>query len=255
MNPNDESTKKIEDLNRKMEELQRKLDEVDRIVRTHTHSGNDGSDYVYNNNTQLKPGQQIAVGRITLTEASNILSDPTRMAGGIVMGDDNNASDGSNNAQVVLDFNPTNDTTNFTGSCSPIFVGSDGLIVSGGSTMTTNAYKFRDNSLAGLIISVTDPTTGDSEGFEILSNTQNTVTVDGSWSMTLPSNGGYFIQTPVYLGFSLTPWRRIYAMEGTTGGLRFGLGTTNNGQNGMLYMNSAGDLFWRDKGGTSTQLN
>lgn len=255
MDPNYELTKRIADLNKTVQDLEHKLEEIDRVMRTHTHSGNDGSDYMYNNSFQLKPGQQISTGRIALTEASNVLSN-SRMVGGIVLGDDNNPSDGSNNAQLVLDFNPENDTTNLTSSCSPIFAGSDGSITSGGTTLTTNAYRFAENALAGLIISVTDPDTGNSEGFLIQSNTEDTITISGgTWGMTLLGNGGYFIQTTVYLGFSLTPWRRIYGSEGTSGGLRFGLGTTDNGQNGLLYMDSAGDLYWRDKASVSTQLN
>jgi hypothetical protein len=57
------------------------------------------------------------------------------------------------------------------------------------------------------------------------------------------------------MGSADTPFQRFYTQEGTGGGIRFGVGTTNGGQNGLAYMDVTGDIYWRNKIGASTKLN
>ena len=57
------------------------------------------------------------------------------------------------------------------------------------------------------------------------------------------------------MGSAQTIFQRFYTQEGTAGGIRFGVGATAGGQNGLLYSDATGDLYWRDKAGTSVKLN
>jgi len=127
-------------------------------------------------------------------------------------------------------------------------------VTMGQSTITIPGYNFATNSLAGAIINIFDSSRTFVESAIIASNTSTVVTITGTWGSTI-TNGYYQIAQPVYLGSADTPWQRSYVMEDTTGGLRFGIGATANGQNGLLYMNATGDLYWRNKSGTSTKLN
>lgn len=259
MNP--QSQREMDTLKESVEKLQRDLDEYKReneksnrsIVDAqgkHTHGGSDQSSYIYNDGPVLKPGQGVTAGRFTLTEAVGSVGLIGRMIGGIVAGDDSDPSDGSNNAQFAIDFNKASDTTNFFGLAAPIFTGSDAIIAIGGSTMTTSQHRFGTNELAGKSLVVVHPD-GSSNGFIVASNTETTVTITGgSWSFSRPGNGEYIIFTPVYLGFSTTPWRRAYLHSGTAGGLRFGFGATGDGNNGLLYMDTDGRCKFRRPDGT-----
>ena len=128
-------------------------------------------------------------------------------------------------------------------------------ISSAGSTVTIDGYNFVADELEGALINIYN-SSGDIIAVKtISSNTSTVVTIDGTWGATA-SGCKFDIYKPMYSGSSQYIWQRYYTQEGTDGGIRFGVGPTNSGskQNGLLYMDAAGDLYWRNKAGTSTKI-
>lgn len=123
-----------------------------------------------------------------------------------------------------------------------------------GNTVTITGFNFVTNELAGGLIDIFSSAGALVETQVIASNTATVVTIVGTWLNTT-SGGTFLIYRPVFFGSADVIFQRFYTQEGTVGGLRFGMGPTNGGQNGLLYMDAAGDLFWRNKGGTSAQIN
>jgi len=138
----------------------------------------------------------------------------------------------------------------------PIYGTPQGTTVSttaGGNTITISNYGFVVNSLANALINILDSSGTLVETQTIASNTSSVITISGTWLYST-SGGTFFIFQPVFMGSADTPFQRFYTQEGTGAGIRFGVGVTNGGQNGLLYMNATGDLYWRDKAGTSTKV-
>ena len=127
---------------------------------------------------------------------------------------------------------------------------------SGGNTVTISGFNFITNELAGAVISIKDSSDVLVETRVIASNTDTVITISGTWGAST-TDGYYIIYTPVFLGSADTIFQRFYTQEGTGGGIRFGMGVTAGAlnQNGLLYMDATGDLYWRNKSGTSTKLN
>lgn len=217
---------------------------------THTHSGNDGSSFIYNTPIRLKPGNHFHTGMVSFEEPYNVQNSTEVASAGLVVGDDQTTDDGLNTAQFLLTFR-NDQASNVTSASGPIYSGTDAVV--SGTSVSTTSFNFVTNELAGMILIVVD-SSNNSEGAAIVSNTTNTITVDNAFTITGAGNS-FLVFNPVYLGFSTSPWKRAYVMEGTDGGIRFGLGTTNNGQNGLLYMGANGKLYWRGKGGTAYEVD
>ena len=135
---------------------------------------------------------------------------------------------------------------------SPL-VGADQNIYSttaGGNTITISGYDFATDELTGAYINIYNSSNNLVETQTITSNTATQITITGTW-IASTSNAYFKIYVPVFLGETTTVFRRLYVEEGSsTGGIRFGVGPTSTsagGQNGLLYMDSAGDLYWRPK--------
>jgi len=126
----------------------------------------------------------------------------------------------------------------------------------GGNTITISGFNFTTNELAGEVINISNSSGTFIESRVIASNTSTVITITGTWGAST-SNANFGIFSPVFLGSAETIWQRFYTQEGTDGGIRFGMGVTAGAlnQNGLLYMDATGDLYWRNKSGTSTKLN
>lgn len=236
-----------------LELLKQRVTELEESLRTHLHTGEDGSEKL-KTYIELPENEFVKSGSMAI-EGQNL--NPTeRLDGFIVVGEDKNTSNGSDNTQIVIQhFKNSNDTFMF-GQRSPLYIGTTGDVNSGGTTMSQSNFTWDTNELAGAYVVVYD-SNGDFDCYQIASNTADTITITGgTWSFS-EDPASFVIYVPVYFGSAEYPWRRLYTTEGVAGGIRFGLGMTNAGQqdNGMLYMDSAGDLYWRNKAGTSTKLN
>lgn len=127
---------------------------------------------------------------------------------------------------------------------------------SGGNTVTIAGYNFVTDELANATINIYNSSGTLVEARTIASNTATVVTINGTWGAST-SSATFNIYKPVYLGSADWIFQRAYVQEGTSGGLRFGDGVTDGAldQNGLLYMDATGDLYWRPKTGAAVKLN
>jgi hypothetical protein len=243
------------------QELETRLAAFEKILKNHGHEGQteDGSKRLQRD-IDLLQGNSVGVGGVgSLTGLTEKTSVSERTIVAIVTGNDTSPEDGSNNSQLYMEHQyQTDGSTNqtfFQGIRSPVYVGTTASITSAGTSMTQNDYDWVPNSLVGAWITVNNATGSSFQCYPISANTSRTVTISGgTWGFSGVALS-YTVFIPIYLGSATFPWRRIYTMDGTAGGLRIGPGPTNGGQNGLLYMDSAGDLYWRNTSGSSTKLN
>lgn len=233
----------------KVLELEKRVEELERTLGSHTHSGNDGSSYVYQDSITQKQGQTFKSGSSEWVG----LDSGQNLQGFWVVGKDASTVDGWDNAQLTIQHQiETNGSTNqtfFFGYRGRGYMGVTGEVATGGNLFKQTEYEFENGALTGLVIFV-NYSASNFEGFNIVSNTKNTITIDGVFSSSV-SGATYFISIPIYLGSANYPWRRAYVLEGAGGGVRFGQGATGGGQNGLLYMDgSSGRLQFRRPNGT-----
>jgi len=241
------------------EDMESRLLAVEKVLREHTHRGDDDSASI-EKDIELLSGQKFVSGDVaTFAGLESAVNNRTLFVAST--GRDKSEAEGINNSQVQLEHqyftDPPDGTTRqsfFYGIRGPIYQGT-ATMASGGTTLTQSNWKWTDDELVGARVLVYNAAATDFEGYEISANTSQGLTITGgTWGF-----GGtglaFQVFMPVYLGGATYPWRRIYMEEGTAGGLRIGLGATGGGQNGLLYMDATGDLYWRNKSGTSTKLN
>lgn len=245
-----------------VEDLLRRVEQLESDQANHTHAGNDGSSAIYNDSVVTKPGVGLQAGRIALVdgiESSTLAA--LRVIAGVVVGDDTTGTDGVDNTQLTFDHQVgTTGSTNQTflyGLRPPLFIGTKGTWASAGSTVTVRDYTFTKDQLAGAWIVITNPAdSSDFEGYQITSNTESIITISGASFGFDGEPGSYIVFVPVYHGAANYPWRRLYTLDGSGGGIRFGLGATAGGQNGLLYMDAVqnGGLAWRNKAGSTAAI-
>lgn len=245
----------------RISKLEKELQELKQKYTTHQHNNTDGTNYLRKSIT-LDADQAIAVGagqwqtlqQYNATDGVNFISVFT-VGENIIPG----LSIKSPNMQMLMTHIP-NQASNFsflTAECPPLFISYANTSISttlGGSTVTITGYSFSTDELAGAYINIYNSSSDLIETQIIASNTSTVITISGTWLAS--TTGTFKIYNPVFLGRTETIFHRLYVEEGTSvGGVRFGVGATGNTQNGLLYMDAAGDLYWRDKGGVSVKLN
>lgn len=247
----------------KVEALEREVNTLKGKLSTHQHVMNDGTSPLRKNIT-LDIDQAMTIGQ--LQEQSFVAT---------------NATDGKNyiatftigestqigkqvktpNLQMTLTHIP-NSAGKFsyiTAVRNPAYTSYENKTISttsGGSTVTIADYNFTTNELAGCYINIYDSSANLVETQLIASNTSTVITISGTWISS--TTGTFFIYTPVFLGRNEQVFRRAYVEGGSaTGGVRFGIGQsqTANHKNGLLYMDSAGDLYWKYAANAATKLN
>jgi len=271
MNP-EELQIKIDELEDKISSMQKekitmtgkfesRIAELERLMLEHNHTGFDGTGTI-TSTLELSPSETVKIGNFEMVELTKQNVNPygEEINGFLLVGKDEQADDGIYNSQVTIQHQEyTNNSTNQTfmfGYRGPLFQGGDATISSGGTTMNTKEQIFQTNELDGAYLLVEDPTdTSSYEVFEIASNTRNDITITGgTWGFNTTGNALWFVFVPIYLGSANYPWRRVYTGLGSPGGVRFGFGDTDGGQNGLLYMNSSGSLVWRDLNSNETTI-
>lgn len=233
-------------------------------IPNHTHNGTDSSFVAV---VDLPSGTPIKLGLGALVATSNsALFSPSSASEQIqtiiVSGKDMLGpalGTTTDNLQLNLLHQPQNTSNQsfITASRPPFFTSPTNSTISvtlGGSTVTINNYSFENNSLAGALIDIYNSSGTLIETQTIASNTSSVITITGTWLATT-TGGTFTIFQPVFFGSADTIFQRFYTQEGTGGGIRFGVGVTNGGQNGLLYSDATGDLYWRNKAGVSVKLN
>lgn len=230
-------------------------------IPAHTHNG---ADSLLITTVNLPAGNPIKLG------LGGIVSTINNVAVGaineqiqttIASGRDQDGTIGNTSGNLLLNLNHqpqnTSNQSFITAVRPPIYINIPGTTISttaGGSTVTTSGYGFTVNSLTGALINIYDSSGTLIETQTIASNTATVITITATW-IASTSGGTFTIFVPVFFGSADNPYQRLYTQEGTGAGIRFGVGPTNGGQNGLLYSDAAGDLYWRNKAGVSTKLN
>jgi hypothetical protein len=252
-----------EDLQNKILELESKIRTLESNFGKHQHDGIDGTNTLRKTLT-IDPDQSIKVGYCEMASAQikdiGLATEVYEHAIGV--GKSDGKTGFTNKADILqLSFihrpNNTARISNFVGLATPAVSTMEGVTVSttsGGNTVTISGYNFVTNELANAFISIYN-SSGIVETHQIDSNTATQVTIKTTWAVST-ANGTFLIYSPVYLGDPGILFKRLYLTEGVDGGLRIGGGPTDTGskQNGLLYMDATGDLYWRNKAGTATKL-
>lgn len=253
----------IEQLNNEVKRLQKIIEDISSSVNTlngkvntHQHLGIDGTEQL-NNSLKLKDESFITIGGSGIAARTNDNVKYFYISAGF---DKNQGfSTTTENTQLNIEHQEaTTGSTNqtfFYGFRPPVYT-TNGVvsITSGTATLTDSTKSWDTDELAGAYVNIYDSNNTLKDVRVISSNTSTQITVSTNWTFT-DASSKYIVFVPVYLGSADYPWRRVYTGEGAGEGVRFGYGATNAGQNGMLYMDAAGDLYWRNKSGTSTKLN
>lgn len=244
-----DSEQKIRELQNKLDEVKRdfdryksetksKMDRLERVLANHQHAGNDGSNFIYNDTTHVKPQQQFITGKAAFVEVPT--GAATRSVAAIVTGEDSDAGDGIDNAQANLDYDNETKLTIFSAFGGKIVTG-EGQTILGSSIVTVNEKIPGD--LTGYKITVTD-SEGTTFGSTVVSNTSNSITMTDESTFS-SGNIVFFSFTPAFLGFSNLPWQTLYVLDTESGGIRFGFGVTGDGTNGRLFMDTDGRCKFR----------
>lgn len=252
---------KIIQLEKSLKQLEDKYLVLEKILQKHQHDGIDGTNQL-RKNIKLDNDQwvQVGLGSQATAPIRGLGTAAEQLQYAISLGKDDGRTGFVNKADILqLDFlHQPNTALSFISSRrTPVVTSLEGTSISttaSGNTTTIDGFNFITNELAGGLINIYNSSGTFIESRVIDSNTSTVITITGTWSAST-SSATFDIYKPTYLGTAEYVWQRFYAQEGTAGGIRFGVGPTTGGQNGLLYMDSAGDLFWRDKAGAVLQLN
>jgi len=251
---------KVEDLTNKLNEQSREFEEFKKLYELHQHNGYDDTTRL-SGTLEIKDGNFINLGntyRASLNQWAGTASEENKFI--LAVGNDGTTgfSKSTSNTQFEIINQPgTNGSTNqsfIQAFRSPVYANEGIAITSGSATVTDGFFTWDTNELAGAYIALFDTDGHLKETYTISSNTANAITMSSNATFT-DSDASYTVFMPVYFGSAAFPFRRLYTSEGTGGGIRIGQGPTAGGQNGLLYMDSSGDLYWRNTGGSAVKLN
>ena len=258
----------INKLQSENQELKTRLDKLEKTTTLHQHTNLDGSPWLDNTDIFLRNNKAIVsgcAGIVGQTTLSTSPSSPDTYTGVFVTGQEANRQSGTvgsqtKDAEVFLQKTKDSPDAFLYGMHDITLIDCSSKVfsvTSGQTIIVDGALNLGDTSLTGyfLITKYKESTSGGFTDYAYLitSTTNNTITLATPILYTgLLSS--YFVSASIYLGSSNMPWRRLYASMNTTGGLRFGLGQTNNGQNTLLYDNGTNTLIYRNLSGTSFYL-
>jgi hypothetical protein len=252
-----------EQLQNKILELESKIQKLEVNYAKHQHDSLDGTNTL-KKSIKLDQDQflQVGLGGQATGQVLNVGEANEQIQYAIAVGKDDGRTGFVNKADVMqMNFlhQPRNTSRQsfLTMVRTPVVSPLENTSIStssGGNTVTIVGYNFVTNELAGGLINIINSSGALVETRTIASNTATVITITGTWGAST-SGGTFYIYAPVFMGAADYIYQRFYAQEGTDGGIRFGVGPTAGGQNGLLYMNATGDIYFRDKSGNSIKLN
>ncbi len=247
-----------EELIKKINTLEQELNLIKTKLANHQHDQHDGTSPLRKSIT-LDQDQYLTVGLGGLGTApinqSTLGTASEQIQYSFSVGKDDGRSGFVNKADILqlnLLHQPNNAANqSFINAFTyPLITPSEDTIsvTSGGNTVTIAGYNFTTNELAGALIDIVNSSGALVETQTIASNTATVITISATW-LASTSGGSFLIYQPVFLGSADIIWQRFYAQDGNGGGIRFGVGPTNTGQNTLLYTD--GDVLkFRLKNGT-----
>lgn len=272
----------IQSLQSQLQQLQEKLQSFDKKFSLHQHTGNDGSVWLDNTNIFLRNDRAIVSGCGGILGHKTDATDraPLMYKLGIITGPDSNRNSGnvgnaSSNAQLTIEkqgdgtegiLNLGNivpvPNTFFYEVHNGIFIDCSKKFISvatGQTVFTDSDLNINDGISRVNYYFFIKLISGVKLVYAIIGNTVNSVTLKSAITLPAGDDGkvdNYTIFAPIYLGSADFPWRRIYTDSTVNGGVRFGVGSTSNGQNSLLWVDSTtGVLMYRDFSGVTTSIS
>ena len=260
----------IDQLQKQVGTLQKDLAEYKKKFVMHQHTGVDGSVWLDNTDIFLRDKKAIisGCGGILGETVSATDTTPVRRAVNLVCGPEANRSAGnvgtkSKNAQIVLqkdgDGEESSANTFLYGfhNINEIDCSHKVLNITSGQTVFTDRDLDLNDGIDRtgyyILFQLKTPVTANGTSqtlfcYKIDSNTNNSVTISSGITAT-GQLAYYSVFAPIYLGNAEHPWTRLYTLMGNGGGIRFGIGGTNNGQNTLLYDTGGNQLTYRNSSG------
>lgn len=240
----------------KLEEMTEKLDKLVSEMEEHTHDGETTARVTGSPETKDQdPFWMGNAGIVAHTKRPSLDNDLLVLTSGrdreYFPG---RAYGSSNNAELYLD-HTDGGLDFFYGFAHGGYVNGYGKIsVSATDTFVTDTvFDWEVNELVGKIINISSSTGVFIMSDVVTSNTANKVNF--STAIGYDTNISYTIINPLYLGAAQYPYKRAYVDSDTGGGVRFGIGPTAGGSNGLLYLDSASGLLkFRRPNGTIDTL-
>jgi hypothetical protein len=164
--------------------------------------------------------------------------------------------------QLTMEYQPDINRLFIYSFLTPVVQGT-GFIETGGNTLTDHTAKFVSNQFSataynnGVLYIVN--TLGQYDAHKILSNTSDTITIDGTWVF----DGGsydYYLFFPAYLGSASFPFKRLYVGEdirlgyGDSAGTQVAYIKFGNGSPEGEVTAPMGSLYLNLDGGANTTL-
>jgi len=164
--------------------------------------------------------------------------------------------------QLTLDYQPDINRLFIFAFLTPVVDGT-GFIKQGENTLTDHTAKFKPNQFIATaynngILYIAD-TQGQYEAHKILSNTSDTITIDGTWAFDSGSYD-YYLFFPSYLGAASFPFKRLYVGEdirlgyGDSAGTQVAYIKFGNGSPEGEVTAPMGSLYLNLDGGANTTL-
>ena len=246
---NPELIREIEELKGEFNILKSHIDEQDKTLAEHQHTGADGSfritdaDIVLKDRHAILSGLGGMVGEGKAEDAIKRLHfalGPEGIGSGTIGKE-------TRNMQLTFDYSPS---LNFIYGLSDAVSNICSTTVSSiQTTLTDPATDFgADNSRVGQYLLVIREVLSVSDyrdySYVITANTKHSITISSGFGFS-GRIVEYLVYKPIYFGSSFTQFKKIYTLDG----LRFGPGASYNGQNALLFMDSAGALKYKKLNG------
>jgi len=164
--------------------------------------------------------------------------------------------------QLTMDYQPDINRLFVCSFLTPLVDGT-GFIKQGGNTLTDHTAKFKPNQFITTaynngILYIAN-TQGQYEAHKILSNTSDTITIDGTWAFS-DGSYDYYLFFPAYLGSASFPFKRLYVGEdirlgyGDSAGTQVAYIKFGNGSPEGVVTAPTGSLYLNLDGGTETSF-
>jgi|GEM_PF-6365844 len=245
--PQEDQSQQLSELKNQFNTLRTELDSIKNDLEEHQHTGADGSFRITDADIVLKEKHAVLSGPGGMV--GNSIKDSDQKQFHIVCGPEGIGSGvigtESKNMQLTFDYSPTNCFLN--GLANAIANEHASIIVSSTqTTLTDPSMDFgEDDSRAGYYLSVIKEQLDESDpifmyGYLITANTKHAITISTAFGFSGKITG-YAVYNPIYLGGNFFQFIKLRTLNG----IGFGPGQVGNGQNSLLYIDSAGALKYR----------
>ncbi len=164
--------------------------------------------------------------------------------------------------QLTMDYQPDINRLFVCSFLTPLVDGT-GFIKQGENTLTDHTAKFKPNQFITTaynngILYIAN-TQGQYEAHKILSNTSDTITIDGTWAFS-DGSYDYYLFFPAYLGSASFPFKRLYVGEdirlgyGDSAGTQVAYIKFGNGSPEGVVTAPTGSLYLNLDGGANTSF-